>query len=156
MEGLAIAPGGWRVSGEAGGVSPALPNPSLIQSARDLETKINSEMMLKLEGANRYLDEKRQLKKVFENVPVQDLSLDKYDNNIVFYTELNDMQEVLEGLILHHNYVPTKIKHKRFHIVRIVFEKDEACTTCPSPGVAAWASSDSMVGSRSPSNDNSP
>ena len=81
-------------------------------------------MMLKFEGANRYLDEKRQLKKVFENVPVQDLSLDKYDNSIVFYTELNDLQEVLEGLILHHNYVPTKIKHKRFHIVRIVFEKE--------------------------------
>ena len=56
---------------------------SLIQSSRDFETKINSEMVLKFEGLSRYVDEHRKVKTIFENVPVPELCDDKYKNSIV-------------------------------------------------------------------------
>ena len=101
---------------------------SLIQSSRDFETKINSEMVLKFEGLSRYVDEHRKVKTIFENVPVPELCDDKYKNSIVFYTELDHLEDVLIDIIRHHNYIPTKIKHQGASIVRIVFEKGGHCT----------------------------
>ena len=97
---------------------------SLIQSSRDFETKINSEMVLKFEGISRYVDEHSKVKTIFEDVPVVDLCDEKYKNSIVFYTELDHLEDILIEIIRHHNYIPTKIKHQRASIVRIVFEKN--------------------------------
>ena len=84
---------------------------SLIQSSRDFETNINSEMVQKFEGVSRYVDEHRKVKTIFENVPVVELADPSYKNSIVFYTELDHLEDILIEIIRHHNYIPTKIKH---------------------------------------------
>ena len=97
---------------------------SLIQKARDFETKVNSEMVVKFEAKNTYVDTQQKVKSVFENVPVRDISDEVYKNGIIFYTELTDLEDVLIDIIRHHNYIPAKIKHNKMLIVRIIFEKD--------------------------------
>ena len=47
---------------------------------------------MKFEGINKYVDEQRKVKSIFENVPVVELMDEKYQNAIIFYTELDRLE----------------------------------------------------------------
>ena len=66
------------------------------------------------------------------------LSDEKYKSSIVFYRELDHLEDILIDVIRHPNYIPTKIKHQRASIVRIVFEKDGQ-NTIPSMDASSAA-----------------
>ena len=77
---------------------------------------------------NIYLDEENKIKPIFENVSITDLMKDQYNNSIIIQNEdnyKNDRFNLLQEIMKQHNYIPTKIKHKKHAITRIIFEKDK-------------------------------
>ena len=95
----------------------------LTRKARDMETKIKSEMIVSYEEAkNIYLDEENKIKPIFENVSITDLMKDQYNNSIIIQNEdnyKNDLFNLLQEIMKQHNYIPTKIKHKKYTITRL-------------------------------------
>jgi len=59
---------------------------SLIRSASAVETNIRTDMIDDYEQKNIYLDDNGQVKPIFENIPIQDLMQEQYNNSIIFYT----------------------------------------------------------------------
>ena len=113
----------------------------LTRKARAMETKIKSEMIVSyVEDKNIYLDEENKIKPIFENVDIEYLMEDQYNNSIVIYNRghddnwdpleiyhdnKHDLFHILHDIIKYHNYIPTKIKHDKHAITRIIFEKEE-------------------------------
>lgn len=139
---------------------------SLTRKARDIESKIHTHMIEdNFESQNIYLDGEMKIKPIFENIPVEDLMDEKYNNSIIIYNnkteqiiqetkdilvprvgvwdplqmllepanitvdktifvEKNDLNEELDKIIAHHNHIPTKLKHREYSVIRIIFEKE--------------------------------
>ena len=111
----------------------------LTRKARAMETKIKSEMIVSyVEDTNIYLDEENKIKPIFENVDIEILMEDQYHNSIIIYNRghndnwdpleiyhdnKHDLFHILHDIIKYHNYIPTKIKHDKHAITRIIFEK---------------------------------
>ena len=58
---------------------------SLTRKARDIESKIHTHMIEdNFESDNIYMDNE-QMKTVYENIPIEDLMDEKYDNSIIIY-----------------------------------------------------------------------
>ena len=89
------------------------------------------------EQKNIYLDDNGQVKPIFENIPIQDLMQEQYNNSIIFYTtdlakdgdtwvicDKDDLNTELKEIIKHHQYIPSGIKHDRYRITRIIFQKE--------------------------------
>ena len=59
---------------------------SLIRKARDIESKIHTHMIEdNFESENIYFDKEKKMKTVYENIPIEDLMDEKYDNSIIIY-----------------------------------------------------------------------
>ena len=110
---------------------------SLIRSASAVETNIRTDMIDDYEQKNIYLDDNGQVKPIFENIPIQDLMQEQYNNSIISYTtdvvkdgdtfvidNKDDLNTELIEIIRHHQYIPSGIKHDRYIITRIIFQKD--------------------------------
>ena len=113
---------------------------SLTREARDMESKINSEMIQQYEEAsNIYLNEDGSIKPIFENIPISKLMDEQYNNSIIFYNQTthikgldydeyesrNDLSNELHSIIQTYNYIPHKFKHDKYKITRIIFEHGE-------------------------------
>ena len=91
---------------------------SLIKQARGIETNVNSNIFDKEEPKNNIYENAT----IYENIPIEELI--NYENCIIIYnkTNLNDM---LDNIILHYNYVPTVLQYKNFCCTSIKFHKDK-------------------------------
>jgi hypothetical protein len=139
---------------------------ALTRKARDIESKIHTHMIEDIESVNIYLTEDNKIKPIFENVPIEDLMDEKYNNSIIIYNEKtkqimkeqkqilvplvgvwdplqilletrtitvdkevyvekNDINDELDKIMGYHNHIPTKLKHREYSVIRIVFEKDK-------------------------------
>ena len=94
---------------------------SLVQQAKDAETKIKSHCIQEEERkkkVNIYTDEDRQ---IYEDIAVSDLM--KYDKATIIYSKTN-LNEELDSIIELYNYIPDIINH-RYTITQIKFKKDK-------------------------------
>ena len=113
---------------------------SRTRKARDIESKINSEMIQQYEEAsNIYLNKDGSIKPIFENIPISKLMDEQYNNSIIFYNQTthikgldydeyesrNDLSNELHSIIQTYNYIPHKFKHDKYKITRIMFEHGE-------------------------------
>ena len=93
---------------------------SLVQQAKDAETKIKSHCIQEEETAktNIYTDEDRQF---IEDIAVSDLM--NYEKATIIYSKTN-LNEELDSIIEQYNYIPAIINH-RYTITQIKFKKDD-------------------------------
>ncbi len=94
---------------------------SLVQQAKDAETKIKSHCIQEDESKkkiNIYTDEDRQ---ILEDIQISDLM--KYDKATIIYSKTN-LNEELDLIIEQYNYIPEIINH-RYTITQIKFQKDD-------------------------------
>ena len=95
----------------------------LTSEARDIEHKIKSAVMdLSEDKPNKNPYEGRQ---IYENIPIKDLMSLEDKNCIVIYDKI-DLNDELDQIIEHYNYIPLGIKHKGgFKICRINFKPNK-------------------------------
>ena len=105
-----------------------------------METQIKSEMIVSYVEDKKKIDEENKIKPIFENVDIEYLTEDQHNNSIIIYNlghgdnfdpleiyhdNKHDLFHILHDIIKYHNYIPTKIKHDKHAITRIIFEKDK-------------------------------
>jgi len=93
---------------------------SLVQQAKDTETKIKSHCIQEDEQAkkNIYTEEDRQ---IIEDIAISDLL--NYEKATIIYSKTN-LNEELDSIIEQYNYIPAIINH-RYTITQIKFRKDD-------------------------------
>jgi hypothetical protein len=77
---------------------------ALTRKARDIESKIHTHMIEDIESVNIYLTEDNKIKPIFENVPIEDLMDEKYNNSIIIYNEktkqiIKEQKQILVPLV---------------------------------------------------------
>jgi hypothetical protein len=71
----------------------------------------------------------KETKTILVNCPVEgEVKLVKQTKTIevekIVLVDKNDVNEELDKIIGHHNYIPTKLKHRDYSVIRIIFEKE--------------------------------
>jgi hypothetical protein len=71
----------------------------------------------------------KETKTILVNCPVEgEVKLVKQTKTIevekTVLVDKNDVHEELDKIIGHHNYIPTKLKHRDYSVIRIIFEKE--------------------------------
>ena len=94
------------------------------RKARDIETKITSQT-LNLDEERDDKTNRFEGKAILENIPIPELI--NHDKCIIIYhnrgrqTNKNDLNQELDQIIEHYNYIPT-IKNNKFQVIRINFK----------------------------------
>ena len=73
----------------------------MTRQARDITTKMKSDVFGEAKQKTNPYDQRT----IFENVPVEDLTKDKYKDSIIIYNK-NNLNEELDKIILHHKCIP--------------------------------------------------
>ena len=104
------------------------------KTTKEIETKLKSGVIKEevVKKVNIY-----KTGTIFENVPISELMDIKYKNSIIIYAQTlhitdegdeyvrNNITQELDDVILHYNYIPSKIKNQGSDVVQFVFNKNE-------------------------------
>jgi len=98
---------------------------SLIKSARDIETNINS-IILNDEDAKANKESIYEKLEILENIDVSD-PLTNHLNAIIIHTDTHALNDILEEIIKVHNYHPSvrQFKYQHFCYTKIAFNKEK-------------------------------
>ena len=66
-----------------------------------------------------FLDGDKDIKPIFENAPMADLSRADYKNTMIFYTDIARLTAILIEIVAIHGCIPRKIKYQVMSTTRI-------------------------------------
>ena len=98
-------------------------------AARNKEsvTSMRTDMFQSYEDStNIFVDEDKNNKRIFNNIPIIDLNKPEYKNSVIFYPDVTYLFYILVEIIDIHGYIPKKIKYRGMNITRIVYDKDDS------------------------------
>ena len=75
---------------------------------------------------NEFVNDVKEVKPIFEDVDVADLSKAEYANSVIFYSIEAHLEERLQEIISIHEYVPQKIKYQGQSVAKIILNEDES------------------------------